>query len=361
MIAPSDTSRDFIARAGRTAARRLFLHRTLEFWLGELHATWSLAEIRAQVVEVVDEAGGVKTFRLRPNRRWPGHRAGQYTGVAVEIDGVRVRRCYSIASAPGEKLLSFTVKRVPGGRMSGWLHDHLRPGDVLRLDPPAGEFVLPDPPPERILMLSAGSGITPVMSMLRALASAGAVRDVAFVHHAHSRDDVIFGAELEALAGRHPGLRLHLCPGRFDEERLAALVPDHARRETFLCGPAGLMGRVESMWQAAGATPRLRLERFTRPGAAALHEDGQVRAIELRLARTGRAIPATTSGTLLEQLERAGERPPHGCRMGICHTCRCRKRSGTVRNLLTGAVSSEEDEEIQICISVPASDVELQL
>jgi ferredoxin len=123
------------------------------------------------------------------------------------------------------------------------------------------------------------------------------------------------------------------------------------------------MSRVESMWEAAGAANRLRLERFTPPGgpAPSPDDDGEVRAIELHLARTGRAIAATTAGTLLEQMEQAGERPPHGCRMGICHTCRCRKRTGTVRNLLTGAVSSEQDEEIQICISVPRSNVELQL
>ena len=352
-----------MARARRTAARRLFLDRHAEFWLGQLHGTWSLAEIRARVVEIVNETHNVKTFRLRPNRRWTGHNPGQHTVIGAEIDGVRVRRCYSISSAPGEKLLSITVKRVTDGRVSSWLHDHVRPGHVIHLDPAAGEFTLTEPPPEGLLMLSAGSGITPVMSMLRALAARNAVRDVTFVHYAHGRDDMIFGAELEGLAERHPGLRLLLCPGRFDEEQLARLVPDHAGRQTFLCGPAGLMSRVESMWEAAGAANRLRLERFTPPGgpAPSPDDDGEVRAIELHLARTGRAIAATTAGTLLEQMEQAGERPPHGCRMGICHTCRCRKRTGTVRNLLTGAVSSEQDEEIQICISVPRSNVELQL
>ncbi len=362
MNAPTAPSKDWFALARRTAAQRLFLDRNAEFWLGQLHRTWSLAEIRARVVEVVDETRDVKTFRLRPNRRWTGHRSGQYTGITVEIDGVRVRRCYSISSAPGDRLLSITVKRVPGGRVSGWLHERVRPGHVIRLDPPAGEFVLPEPAPAGLLMLSGGSGITPVMAMLRALAAAGAIDDLTFVHHAHGRDDVIFRAELEALAERHSGLRLVLCHGRFDEARLARLVPDFAARRTFLCGPAGLMARVEAMWSAHGAAARLQLERFTAAGAAPPPaSDREVRAVELRLTRSGRAIAATTAGTLLEQLERAGERPPHGCRIGICHTCRCRKRTGTVRNLLTGAVSSEEDEEIQLCISVPCSDVELHL
>jgi ferredoxin-NADP reductase len=343
-----------------TAARRLFLDRHAEFWLGQFHRTWSLAEIRARVVEVVDETGDVKTFRLRPNRRWTGHRAGQYTAITVEVDGVRVRRCYSISSAPGDRLLSITVKRVPGGRVSGWLHDHVRPGHVIRLDPAAGDFVLPEPVPAGLLMLSGGSGITPVMSMLRA--AVGTVQDLTFVHHAHGTEGMIFRSELEALAERDPGLRIVLCADRFDEARLAQLVPDFAARRTFLCGPAGLMSRAAAMWAAAGASARLQMERFTLPGASPpAPEDGEVRAVDVRLARSGRTIAATTAGTLLEQLERAGERPPHGCRMGICHTCRCRKRTGTVRNLLTGVLSSEPDEEIQICVSVPRSDVELHL
>ena len=353
------TSTDWMARAGRTAVQRLFLDRQTEFWLGQLRRTWSLAEIRAQVVEVVDETRDVKTFRLRPNRRWTAHRAGQYTAITVEVDGVRVRRCYSISSVPGQRLLSITVKRVPGGRVLTWLHEQVRPGHVVGLDPAAGDFALPDAP-AGLLMLSGGSGITPVMSMLRTLAAEDGIRDLTFVHHTHAGDDTIFGDELEALAGRHRGLRLVLSRGRFDEDELARRVPDFARRQTLLCGPAGLMARVEAMWREAGASGRLQLERFTAAPARPL-EDGEQRAVQVRLARSGRTIAASTAGTLLEQLERAGERPPHGCRMGICHTCRCRKRTGAVQNIVTGALSTEQDEEIQVCVSVPRSDVELDL
>ena len=354
------SSTEWISRTGRTAAQRLFLDRQAGFWLSQLPGTWSLAGIRARVVEVVDETRDVKTFRLRPNRRWTGHRPGQYTAITVEVNGVRVRRCYSISSAPVERLISITVKRVPGGRVSGWLHDHLRPGHVVDLDAAAGDFALPEPAPAGLLMLSGGSGITPVMSMLRALAAADDIRDVTTVHHTNAGEDPIFGPELEAMAGRHPGLRLVQCQGRFDEHQLARMVPDFARRHTLLCGPAGLMTRVEAMWQEAGAAGQLQLERFT-AATAPPPDAGEVRAVQVRLGRSGRTIAATTADTLLDQLERAGERPPHGCRMGICHTCRCRKRTGSVQNLLTGAVSSEEDEVIQICVSVPRSDVELHL
>ena len=351
--------------AGRVA-RRLFLDRQLSLWTGALAPTWSPTEVRARVVAVIAETRDTRTFVLRPNRNWRGHRAGQHTMIEVERNGARVRRCYSLSSPPGAPLVSITVKRVPDGRVSGWLHDHLRPGDIVTLGAAAGDFVLPAPHRPELLFVSGGSGITPVMSMLRDLDRRDAVEDVVFVHYARSRDDVIFGAELAALAACHPGLRLVLClddapAGGFDEARLARAVPDFAARATFLCGPPGLMARVERMWLAAGAGARLQRERFVaapRPQASA---PSPTSAVAVRLARSGRTVAVDASAPLLQTLERAGERPPNGCRIGICHTCKCTKRSGTVENLLTGAVSSNPDEEIQLCISAPRSDVELAL
>jgi ferredoxin-NADP reductase len=348
-------------------AQRLFLDRQAEFWMGELDPVRSLGELRARVVEVIEETRDTKTLVLRPNAAWRGHRAGQYTSVEVEIDGVRVRRCYSISSAPGEALVSITVKRVPDGRVSTWLHENARAGHILRLGAPAGDFVLPSPTLDKLLLLSGGSGITPVMSMLRDLAARDAIHDVVFVHHARSRADVIFGEELADLAARHAGLRLVLCldddasgPRGFDEPYFAKLVPDFGERSTFLCGPKPLMDRAERLWESVGASDLLELERFT-PALRMLPTMASPDGVQVRLGRSARNVVAKGQGSLLEQLERAGERPAHGCRIGICHTCKCRKQSGTVQNLVTGEVSREPDEEIQLCISIPRSDLELDL
>ena len=355
--------------ARRTAARRMFLDRQAAFWVGELDPVRSLAEVRARVTEVITETGDTKTFVLRPNAAWRGHRAGQYTAVEVEIGGVRTRRCYSISSAPGDARVSLTVKRVPGGRVSTWLHEHVRAGDVLRLGAAAGDFVLPAPTPAKLLLLSGGSGITPVMSIARDLAARDAIGDVVFVHHARRRADVIFGDELADLAARHAGLRLILCldddasaPPGFDEARFAALVPDFAARASFLCGPAPLMDRAARLWDSAGASDRLVREHFvSAPLTPLLGLSGAAGAVQVRLARAARRVVAQGAGSLLDQLERAGERPTSGCRIGICHTCKCRKQRGTVQNLVTGEISSEPDQEIQLCISVPRSDLELDL
>ena len=353
--------------AGRIVARRLLLDRQAEFWMGELDPVRSRAEIRACVVAVVEETEDTKTFVLRPNAAWQGHRAGQYSSVEVEVDGVRVRRCYSISSAPGEALVSITVKRVPRGRVSTWLLEHTRSGDILRLATAAGDFVLPAATPTKLLLLSGGSGITPLMSLLRDLAARDAIHDVVFVHQARSRADVIFGEELSELAVRHAGLRLVLCldddpsaPRGFEEARFANLDPDYAKRSTFLCGPGPFMDRAQKLWECVGSSELIDRESFA-PTTAPTPMVSAVRAAQVRLVRSDRAVTAKGQGTLLEQLERAGERPVHGCRIGICHSCKCRKQTGTVQNLLTGEVSSEPDQEIQLCISVPRSDLRLDL
>jgi ferredoxin-NADP reductase len=340
-------------------ARGLFLDRQASFWR---QALW---DPRARVVDIVRETADTKTFVLDPGPRWAGHRAGQYATVELEIEGVRTFRCYSISSLPGAPTVALTVKRLPDGRVSQWLHDRLQVGDALGLAPAAGDFVLPDPLPARLLFVSGGSGITPIMSMLRELACRQALTDVVVVHHARRREDVIFGDSLETLARSHPGLRLLVglsgeAGGRFDEQRLAAAVPDFAERAAFVCGPPGLMGRVEDMWRSAGAGEQLRRERFV-AGAPAVTTTASNERVQLRLAASARSVVADTSASLLDQLERNGVRPAYGCRIGICHTCRCKKRSGSVQNLVTGAVSSAPDEDIQLCISAPRSDLELIL
>ncbi len=181
-----------------------------------------------------------------------------------------------------------------------------------------------------------------------------AVADVVFINYARSRADVIFRDELTQLAARHAGLRLLLCiDDGFAEARFAELVPDFAARDTFLCGPPAMMACAEKLW--AGSS-RLRRERFAAPVPRAAGA-----SVQVSLIRSGKTLAISGQGSLLQQLEAAGERPGYGCRMGICHTCRCRKQSGTVENLLTGAVSSTPDEDIQLCISVPRSDLELGL
>ena len=360
----------------RTAAERFFVDRQSGLWRTELSRLGVRSRDHARVVAIVDETPDTRTFVLEPPRGWTPHLAGQWTRVEVELDGVRTSRCYSLSSAPHDPELRVTVKRVPNGRVSGHLHG-LRVGDSLRIAPAEGAFVLPSrlfgvlqkdpfhsapptPSPAKVLLLSGGSGITPMRAMWRALAESEVQADVVIVHHARTAADVAFAAELAALsqrAGFRVVLRLDDDPNGtrgFDEEALHAAVPDLAERETFLCGPPAMMRRVEAM-----ELPRLHVERFT--AAPRPTPDPDAKTVLVSLTRLGRSVSARTDGTLLDQLEAAGERPPSGCRMGLCRTCTCLKRSGTVRHAITGAISDSPDETIQLCVSVPCTDVELGL
>lgn len=334
------------ARFANTVWRRWFLDRTAEFWLGELRPTWSLSEQRARVVAVRTETADTKTFDITTPRAWPGHRAGQYVPVEVEIDGVRVRRCYSIssgASEPGRQRIAITVKRVPDGRVSTWLHASLHPGDIVRLGTPTGDFTIGAPPP-RLLLVGAGSGITPIAAIVRDLVARGEVRDVVVIEAARSDADAIFAAELARLADATLGLRVIAHRGPLTA---SAIVPHLTGREVYVCGPAPVMDLVTQL------APRARVERFATPRPATTHR------ARVHLAIADRTVDIA-GGTLLEALERAGERPAYGCRMGICNTCRCHKTSGTVEDVLTGAVSSEP-QEIRLCTSIARSDLELSL
>jgi ferredoxin-NADP reductase len=329
--------------------------------LGLANPLWSVREVRAEVVRVLAETPDARTFVLRPNGRWGGFLAGQHVSVRVEIDGVRHERSYSISSAPGEPTLALTVKRRPGGRVSGFLHDAVRPGRVLGLSRASGRFVLADPPPVRLLLLSAGSGITPLMSMLRDLHARRCRTDVVLVHSCRTPADGIFRAELLARARDWPALRLAFVftadGGRLNRERLARLVPDWREREALLCGPASFMDLVGAMWREAGVDARLRSESFTGPASAR----PAAGAATVSCVRSGVAFRAVGDRPLLVEAERAGLRPSHGCRVGVCRTCLCRKVSGTVEDLTTGAVSSAPDAMIPLCVSAARSDLVLAL
>jgi ferredoxin-NADP reductase len=334
----------------------------LDDLLGQVHPTWALGRIKARLVEIREETPDVQSFLLRPNRRWPGFAAGQHVSVALELRGVRHHRTFSLSSAPGDRLLRLTVKRQPGGLVTNAMHERLAVGDVVELSPPAGDFVLPAPLPAKLLLLSAGSGVTPVASMLRDLRQRDPARDVVFVHVCRTPRDAIFAAEREALAAGMPRLRLvtHVTAerGRLDADALVALVPDAAERHTLLCGPASFMAMVQARWEADGGVDRLACERFSGPVAGPRAPGAPV---QVRATRSHCAFTTSGERPLLVDAERAGLAPKHGCRMGICRTCRCRLTSGTVENLRTGEIHAEPGQLIQLCVSVARSDLELEL
>ena len=349
-------------RRARDAAS-LFTHPLVpDDFLGTLNPLWSTREPHARVVGLRRETADTTTLLLRTGRAWPAHRPGQFVGIGVQIDGVWHWRTYSATSRPEEPQLAVTVTALPGGAVSGVLAHRTPVGTLLRVGPPAGEFVLPDPVPEKLLFVTAGSGITPVMAMLRDLAAtrpdtlAGAV----LVHCDRTPDDLVFGPQLRALAAS-TGLRLierHTAvSGRLTPDALGDAVPDWPAREAWACGPAGLLDDLTAHWARHGVPEALHIERFTPPATVAEGATGGRVTFT-----TSRITTDTAPGTpLLAAGEAAGALLPNGCRMGICHTCVGPLRSGAVRDLRTGDLHDTPGESVRTCVSGAAGDVEIEL
>ena len=346
----------------RKAASRLTHPLLPDDYLHLLNPLWSSRELRGKVVEVRQETETAATLVIQPGWGWQGsYQAGQYVGIGAQKDGRWHWRSYSLTSTPvrESKTISITVKAMPEGFLSGHLVNGLAPGTIVRLAPPQGDFVLPEPPPAKVLFLTAGSGLTPVMAMLRTLDRRGHVPDVRLVHSAPTEADVLFRDELHALAATHPGLELHEqltdSMGLLDLADLGALVPDWAERQTWACGPPAMLDAAEQVWERAGVKDRLHLERFSIALSGAGGEGGEV-----TFGRTGKSVTVDGATTLLQAGEDAGVQMPFGCRMGICQSCVLPLSAGTTRDLRSGTEHHAGDR-IQTCISAAAGDCVLDI
>jgi stearoyl-CoA 9-desaturase NADPH oxidoreductase len=354
-----------LQRRALRALRGLFTPLLPDDYLELINPLWSTQELRGRIERVDREAGDAATIFIKPGWEWPGHEPGQYLRVGVVIDGKHHWRAYSLTSDPGrpDGCISITPKLVEEGVVSPYFVRHARPGAIVRLGGVEGTFKLPSPLPPKLLFITAGSGITPVMSMLRHLERCEHLDDVVHLHSARSEDDAIFGDQLRRLDELYPGYRLHvqltgsrgrLGPSHFDE-----LCPDWAEREAYVCGPAEMLDTMEEHWERAGDRKRLHMERFQPiigKSDAEQGEGGSIRFTESDLeARSDGSQPILVAG------EEAGATLPFGCRMGICHTCVGKLCSGKVRDMRTGEISGSPGEVIRTCINAPEGDVEIAL
>jgi ferredoxin-NADP reductase len=329
------------------------------------------ADLRGRIVDIRPETRDAVTVVIKTGRGWKTHTPGQYVRIGIDVDGVRQWRAYSLTSEtfrragakrPGDQdgrdgCIAITVKAIPDGVVSNHLVRHAAVGTVVQLDQAAGDFTLGAEVPAKILFLTAGSGITPVMGMLRNLTDRSA--DVLVVHSAPTAADVIFGFELRMLAseGRIRLVEKHTdTEGMLDVDQLDQLVDDLAERHTWACGPAGLLDALESRWEAEGISERLHTERF-RASVVTAGEGGTV-----TFTKSETVVDADGAQTLLDAGEAAGVLMPSGCRMGICFGCVAPLRQGAVRDLRSGDLTTAADGVlIQTCVSAAAGACDIEL
>ncbi|MBT9470590.1 MAG: hybrid-cluster NAD(P)-dependent oxidoreductase [Pseudomonadota bacterium] len=329
---------------------------------------------------VHDETHDVRTFVFSaPEPRLFHFRPGQFLTFEFQIGGESVHRCYTLASSPTRpNTIAITVKRVPGGPVSNWLHDTLKVGGAIRALGPMGEFTCADHPAAKYLFLSAGSGVTPLMSMARAHHDLASDADIVFIHSARSPADIVFRDEVALMERVRSGFRAAaICEtagdgwagltGRLGQQQLDQLAPDFREREIFVCGPAGYMEAAKAMLVAAGfdmtrhheesfdfATLNAAEPELAEPAAASTETQ-----YTISFANSGRTVTCGPDTFVLDAARAAGMRLPSSCTKGMCGTCKSKMVAGAVNMTHAGGIRQREIDQgmILLCCSRPTSDL----
>jgi ferredoxin-NADP reductase len=347
----------------RSAGSKLTTPLHPDDYLRLLNPLWTSRELRGRVEKVVPETDDAATLVIKPGWGWRwDHKPGQYIGIGIQVDGKFQWRSYSISSPPKRRgrHIEITVRAMPEGLLSSHLVAGLEPGTIVRLAAPEGEFVLPEPPPEKMLFLVGGSGITPVMAMLRTLDRRGSMTDVVLHYSSPTPDRMIFRDELDELEAKHDRLVIHRLhtdvDGMLDLADLDEICPDWRERETYACGPGPMLDAVTEHFAEADLEEQLHLERFSLELGG---EGGEGGTITFR--NSGKTIDADGATTVLEAGEEAGIGMPYGCRMGICHTCTLTLVEGPVRDLRNGEEFGQPNEQVQTCVTAAVGDCVLDI
>jgi ferredoxin-NADP reductase len=327
-------------------------------YLSLINPLWTSRELRGRVEKVVKETEDAATIVIRPGWGWRyDHKPGQYVGIGVQIKGKFHWRSYSISTPPKHsgRTLAITVRAMPEGFISDHLVNGVEPGTIIRLALPNGDFVLPEPPPKKMLFLVAGSGVTPVMSMLRTLDRRGTMPDVVMHYSSPTPERMIYGEEVGRLDDKYESFTLHRLhtdtDGMLEMSQLDEICPDWKERVTYACGPAPMLDMIHEHFEEADLEDNLHIERFSLDLGSDEDAGGTI-----TFQNSGKTAECDGATTVLESGEEVGIGMPYGCRMGICHTCTLTMVSGKVRDLRNGDEFYDPNERVQTCTTVPVGD-----
>ncbi|MEN0106561.1 MAG: ferredoxin reductase [Pseudomonas sp.] len=321
--------------------------------LALLHPAWRLERVFARLRARRWVADDMLALTLEPNGNWRGAEPGQHVQLYQQVDGVRLSRSYSLTAVHADGSVEIAIKRQPGGRLSNRLLDYLAIGDAVEIGAPFGELQWPQQA-QSVLLLAAGSGLTPLLGLLRQALHKGFGAPVELLHYVRDSGQHAFAEELQALQQQYRNLRvrplLSSQAGRFAPEH----VQGSDATDLLTCGPDGFVSSVRRWWGSTGASNAAQAESFTPP---TITGDTSHSPLLLRFARAQLQVLGDSASSLLQQAESAGLRPAHGCRQGICASCTCVLVSGVVRDLRSNAVLNEPGQAIRLCVSVPLGDV----
>ena len=339
-----------------------------DFWAQQLGTTHAWGRCFARIISIMPQSPNTKTLALKANQNWQGFVAGQHCNVTATIAGRNITRSYSISSDPIDgRHIQITIRRETGGLMSEYLCNDIEAGDRLELGSSFGDMLLPTSMPDHLLLLAAGSGITPMISQIRTLARNGMPTSVTLMYWEKTNTDFNFAQELHLIALNHPNFKVYLITtrehseqsllGRISNELLSQITNINSVDYVFACGSSGFVQAAASSCESRKLP--LLSEAFT--PSQAQTSNTEITQHDVYLRRSKIHLRLSNQLPLLEQLESAGVSVPFGCRQGICNTCTCVRNSGTTVDEFSSAVDNEPSQIIKLCVSRAAGNIELDL
>ena len=332
----------------------------VNFWLQKFNPLWSSNQALAKVVHKEMAAADLASFTLLVNRHFKFGAAGQHHPVFVTVNGVRYERSYSLTQLDAHHVL-LSVKKVEGGKVSAWLVDEAKEGDIIEFGLPFGDMTVPLGQP--LVLLAAGSGITPMYSMLMSLQKKNQLKKqpVELLYWVKRHEDAAFKGYFEQLAKANANFKFKIFYTQEDaaDERLntthASAIAHLAQSTLFACGPSGFAATAETLFAAQSA--HFQSEAFSM--SSGVNDD--VGFVNVTLTQSNKILRIPKGQSILASLEQQNVRPAHGCRMGICNKCVCAKSEGSTKNLVNGAQNSEPSNALKICVNSAQTDLVIDL
>jgi len=378
---------------GSAGYQKLFGHETLPSKIAEpvdIRPDQNIRDVVTtyRVLNCYSETPDTKTFRLsRQNGDVFDYFPGQYVTLSVVIGDQEYSRSYSLASCHGgNKVLEITVKRsATGGIVSNWLNDHVAIGDTLNLKGPFGKFSCVHHHAKKMLFLAAGSGVVPIMSMLRWLAQTEAPVDIQLLLSFRTPEAIIYRDELQLIAARHNNIRLAITitsdakssgwsglTGRVTKKMIADLVPDLPQRSVYLCGPDAYMTACKELLRKLKLPfEQLYWESFTVNKSLIKQENspftrapiGKKGSFRIGFAKSGQKIADDGVSSLLELAEKSGISIAHDCRSGQCGECMIKCLKGKIEMTVQAEIGARDRKKgwVYACCAYPASHVLLDI
>lgn len=347
-----------------SAFKSVFDHDAANFWLQRFNPIWSTHQALGKIIDKNQAADGMLSLIIQTNRHFQMGQAGQHHPVVVEIQGRRYERTYSLTQISSRQVL-LTVKKVEHGMVSAWLNDQAQIGDVIEFGQPYGDLCLAEAQPN-VWLLAAGSGITPMYSLIEAWAkqhgspSQRSSQNIQLMYWVKQQSDAAFVSRLEKLAKTYPNFQYQIfytqaseADQRLNADHLAQ-IDNLQHSSVYVCGPAGFVATATHLFADCAD---LKTEAFSLAPISA-DVTGEVN-VTLTQSNTTVTIPRGQS--ILEGLEQQGIRPIYGCRMGVCNKCACPKSQGATKNLVNGSENTEPGQFLKLCVNSAQSDLIIDL